>query len=206
MTKLIFLRHGQSISHTLSGDDRIVKDEENALTHNGEKEVAQVAEFLCTKYSPVTIYASPIRRALETALILSKTTNQPIIFDDRLREREFNFPESLTANESIQLQQQSHANPRVAYSNGETVEKHRCRVQEWFDEFVTSIEDDRTYIIVTHGGTIDHLQAILFNTSIDAMSNFFVSCDPAHYHHWTFMSLAENRKVWRLDEVNAFRV
>lgn len=204
MTTVLLLRHGQCISNTLPGNDRIIADEDNRLTVTGKREVVEVVESLKQKYSSVKIFASPTRRALETVQILSEKFDEPAILDVRLREREFNFHPLLTIDESIQLQHLSHANPRVSYSNGETIEQHRKRVQEWFDEFVTSIEEDSTYIIVTHGGTIDQIQAILFDTSIDAMSKFYIACEPAHFHHWTLLSI-DDRKVWRLEGVNVFK-
>lgn len=84
LTKVIFVRHGESIKnteHIIDGTD----EPRFPLTEKWRKEAEETAKRLATE-KVNAIYSSPFARAEETAKIINTKFNIDIIFDDRLRE------------------------------------------------------------------------------------------------------------------------
>src|SRR5262245_45306429 len=78
MTLFYLVRHGQV--------DRSVDPVDPPLSDVGRQQAEQVAAYLRDR--PIRqIYASPLRRAQETAAPLAASLNLPVIVDARLRER-----------------------------------------------------------------------------------------------------------------------
>jgi len=67
---VVLMRHGKAVSREVAGSD-----EERWLTEEGREDVRRVAKCLP---KPVVIYTSPLRRARETAQILSELTGAPV--------------------------------------------------------------------------------------------------------------------------------
>jgi broad specificity phosphatase PhoE len=83
MPLLYFIRHGQNranVEHVLS--HRVV---DFSLTGLGVKQAQAAARWLGDRQVK-TIYTSPLRRAVETAGAISKTTAAPIVVAEELRE------------------------------------------------------------------------------------------------------------------------
>lgn len=81
--KLFFTRHGESQANL----ERIIsnRDLPHSLTTKGRTQAVALAEQLATE--PMTaIYASPIRRAQETAQIIAQRIGAPVYTSDALRE------------------------------------------------------------------------------------------------------------------------
>ena len=81
---LYFFRHGQSEGNKagiISGQD------DHPLTREGEEEAVRAAKNIPTDVS--IIYSSDLTRCKQTAEILNMEKRLPIIYDVRLRERDF---------------------------------------------------------------------------------------------------------------------
>lgn len=84
LTKIIFVRHWESIKNTegiIDGTDKL----RFPLTEKWRKIAQETAEKL-SKETISAIYSSPFARAQETAEIINSKHDLDIIFDDRLRE------------------------------------------------------------------------------------------------------------------------
>ena len=204
MSKVFFIRHGHCKSIDLENQDYVLGDNENNLTEIGVNQALQLGTFFLKYYPEQTIYSSPILRAYETSFQIANITGNSVILDDRLSERDFRFPHDLTIAKAKEYQVLSHLNPLRSYLGGETVQQHRSRVEQWLADFESKLQQDRIYLIVTHGGTIDQLQAILFGSPIDTPRKFYTSCKPAHFHSWSILNIEPQTFVWRLDKVNSF--
>jgi 2,3-bisphosphoglycerate-dependent phosphoglycerate mutase len=79
---LYLIRHGESVHNAVG---RIQGHSNVPLSDQGRRQVAAVAEAL-VGFSPDVLYASPLRRACETAEIIAARLKLPIQFDDRLKE------------------------------------------------------------------------------------------------------------------------
>ena len=203
-THLVLVRHAESLSQLQTEEELVITDEHDGLTAAGKEQSANLGEHLCGKFWPARIVTSPIRRARETAELIANACRLTAQVDERLRERTFGFPLGTTKAESSSFQEQSYKQPVIASFGAESVEQHRIRVTEWLTEFEQSLDhhEATTRIVVSHGGTIEHLQACLSGSPISAMARMFTSCDPGHYHLWTVFRPLDGRLVWRLDGIN----
>ncbi len=204
MSTVFFIRHGHCKSIDLEDHDCVLGDNENNLTEIGVNQALQLGSYFSKHYPEHIIYSSPILRASETSLQIANITGNSVILDDRLRERDFRFPNDLTIAKAKEYQVLSHLNPLQSYLGGETVQQHRSRVEQWLADFESKLQQDAAYLIVTHGGTIDQLQAILFGSPIDTPRRFYTVCEPAHFHSWSILDVESQTSVWRLDNINSF--
>ncbi len=84
---IIFVRHGQSESNVLHVISSAV--DEYPLTERGMAQAREAAEEIATLPRVDSIYCSPVMRARQTAVIISKRIGMTPIIDERLRERSF---------------------------------------------------------------------------------------------------------------------
>lgn len=83
MTRLIFVRHGESAANTLGVFSN--RSLAHPLTGRGRDQAAQLAHRLCQE-SVDRIYTSPLPRASETAEILHEQLGAPVQLAPALRE------------------------------------------------------------------------------------------------------------------------
>jgi isoleucyl-tRNA synthetase/bisphosphoglycerate-dependent phosphoglycerate mutase len=85
-TKVTAVRHGESLANVGKVFDGIAPGKE--LTERGKEQAAETGSFLAEQNVDV-IYASPMRRAQQTAEAIAKATGARIVTDDRLIETQF---------------------------------------------------------------------------------------------------------------------
>ena len=91
-------------------------DENRSLSQKGQEDSNHVADIL-EKYSIDAIYSSPMNRAYETILPLSKRLNIPVLTEPNLRERIIGVSPSDDFNESIN---NLWRDPDISYPKGES--------------------------------------------------------------------------------------
>ncbi|MBN2746408.1 MAG: histidine phosphatase family protein [Bacteroidales bacterium] len=80
MKTLYILRHGKS-----SWDNVGMSDYDRPLLKKGESRTLKVSKYLVKmKLKPDLIISSPAKRAKQTAKIIAKELNTPLVFDDNL--------------------------------------------------------------------------------------------------------------------------
>jgi broad specificity phosphatase PhoE len=205
MISLLLLRHAESSSIVQEEDSLILDDETNVLTDAGRIASVELGELLRTKFGSIIVHSSPSSRAYETAKNISDGAEN-ILLDERLRERAFNFPLTTPTGESRKYQMQSHMHPHERILGGESIADHRIRVGDWFREFESKLAEEHVYAVVTHGGTLDQLLAIIFESPINAMSRYHVACEPARFHLLKRYHVSPEAYVWRLDCINACEI
>lgn len=94
-TRLFLIRHAES---TLSLEDRFAGSTDVLLSDNGREQVHYLAHRL-EEFHPVAIYASPLRRTVETADIQAAPHGLPVRTDARLREIDHGRWEGMTRRE-----------------------------------------------------------------------------------------------------------
>ena len=158
-TTLLLVRHGRS---TWNAVGRIQGQADPPLDDVGREQARLVGERL-RRYRPQAVYASPLRRAYETAEIIADCLNLPVIPDDRLQEYDLGVVSGLTWEEI----QEHHPAIAARWRGGsgeaeipgeEGHQVFRERVLAIFDEIVTR-HSGETVCVVSHGGT----QGMYFN-------------------------------------------
>jgi probable phosphoglycerate mutase len=147
------MRHGKTewnIKHKLQGRTDIpLNDEGRRMAANAGKEYADVHFDVC--------YCSPLVRAKETAEIVLKGRNVPIIFDERLVEMSFGIYEGI--ENSFELpdcpinvlfkEPEKYVTP---VENAESLEALYSRTREFIKEVVEpQLQQGKDILIVGHG-------------------------------------------------------
>jgi 2,3-bisphosphoglycerate-dependent phosphoglycerate mutase len=91
-------------------------DENRSLSPKGKEDSNHVADIL-QNYSISAIYSSPLYRAYETILPLSKRLNIPVIIEPNLRERNIGVSPSKDFNKSVE---KLWRDPDISYPKGES--------------------------------------------------------------------------------------
>lgn len=97
---LIIARHGEAhcnLDQTIGGPLGC-----RGLTDRGRVQVRQLATRLCDQYPGVyTIYASPLRRAAESAAIIGCVLGIPVTLDEDLREQDYGEADGRTWADAV---------------------------------------------------------------------------------------------------------
>lgn len=149
---LYIMRHGKTdwnIRHKLQGRTDIpINDEGRQMAEHAAKEYRNVHFDIC--------YCSPLIRAKETAEIVLRGREVPIITDDRLKEMGFGIYEGTENSFEIPdcpinvLFQKPESYQAV--EGGESLEELYARTGEFLREIVTpALEQGKDILIVGHG-------------------------------------------------------
>lgn len=147
MRGYIFIRHGESNINV----EKVLSDDvdHNTLTDTGEKQAERTGEQL-TGLKFDGIISSPIKRAYDTANIISNYVGLDVKIDDRLREVYLGNANGHNINEFLDtLYPNSHITGKVRDSLGmETWEHLQERVKACMDDYKGK------YIFVSHSDPI----------------------------------------------------
>jgi broad specificity phosphatase PhoE len=145
MTLFYLVRHGQV--------DRSVDPVDPPLSEVGRQQAERVAVYLRDR--PITqIYASPLRRAQETAAPLAAALNLPIIVDARLRERaNFGDLPGQTREEFIALWERCSRERDYVPPVGDSSRAAGQRVEAFMAAVYSTLPNSEV-VAAAHGGTI----------------------------------------------------
>ncbi len=147
--KIHFVRHGQTDFNA----DKVIKPgyANHDLNQTGIRQAREVRDKLQNENFDLII-SSPLRRAKTTAEIINELYDLPIIFDDRLREREFGkVAENGYIADSGIWHQMFDFDDELITEDGERVTDFFHRVYDFLDEIHEKYPDKRI-LIVSHGG------------------------------------------------------
>jgi broad specificity phosphatase PhoE len=175
MPDLHLVRHGESTWNTLGlaqGHNDLAE-----LTSRGLRQAVDAAERF-RGHRVRTLYASDLRRALQTAAAFAEVLRLPVHADARLRERSLGVLEG-TAATAIEPSVTGLADARVADPDarpprGESVRDLYLRAAGFADELTVNPDDggddDGDVVVVAHGGTLRVLRAYLHGVPVEEMA------------------------------------
>ncbi|KAF2956118.1 histidine phosphatase family protein [Marinitoga sp. 38H-ov] len=127
------------------------------ITENGLKQINVLKKIFKNKYADYII-SSPLYRAYYTALEISKVLNNKIIIDERMKEINFGIFDGKTIEEikekyynEYMLWMEDYR--KYCFPKGECYTSFFKRI----DEFLSKLDKNKRYIIVTHGGVINYI-------------------------------------------------
>lgn len=167
-------RHGETDWNTywkLQGRSDTILNEKGrmqaTLTHKG---------FLDAGISFDRVYSSPLKRAFETALLMTGKSEKEIIKDDRIIEFSFGKAEGKTPEErknSPELEGFHYffEQPElyIAADDAESFESVARRTGNFWEEEIKPLENNKNIqniLIVTHGGTMQSLLCHIDNREL----------------------------------------
>ncbi len=156
--KIHFVRHGQSEHNKIGLINTQTMN--GSLSEEGVEQAHKTLEEISDDYA--TIYASDLIRVKETAEILNKKLNLPIIYDVRLRERNMGSLDGKTWKELGSELLETDRAQKYDYHQygGESVEDVEKRLLSFLDE-VRNTKKDGKILAVTSGGVIRVLHRLL---------------------------------------------
>lgn len=134
------------------------------LNQHGQRQAEALAGFL-RNIGPGVLYASDLRRAAQTAEIISQRLGFPPLYDARLRERDIGDWQGLTLEEvqawyPEEYEHFMHDPDKFRIPGGESLAEVRLRMRAIFDEIVKAGKAE-TVAVVSHTVTIRALLASL---------------------------------------------
>lgn len=146
--KLYIARHGQTdwnVEHKAQGRTDI------PLNDIGKKQAEQLRENIKNIKFDV-VYASPLKRAAETAQIAIGDRNE-IVYDDRLVERSFGDYEGKVINGWVEATGYDIGDLKLNTNIGniEPVKDVLARIKSFLDDIKVKHSDNETVLVVAHG-------------------------------------------------------
>lgn len=155
MTRLIFIRHGQSVANE---EGRFAGQTNVPLTELGKAQAKYAAEYITKREKIDKIYSSDLQRAHNTALPVSEITGIPINDAKELREICAGIWEGRLANEieveyekEFQTWRKDYANARLP--GGESVQEVYERVVPFVKQ-IAKENDGLTLLFASHASPI----------------------------------------------------
>lgn len=192
--RLILLRHGE----TQANLDGIWQGHlDVALTALGHQQAAAAGAAL-TAYKPVRIVASDLQRAADTAAAVGRQLDVEVRLDPRWREFDVGQWTGLRSAEVIAM----HPAERSAALRGEEQRRGidgegpaqvRERVAPALEELIDGLAAGECAIVVSHGGTIRILTAVLLGLDSPTITRLLTT--PGNCQ-WA--ELVEGTDGWRL--------
>ncbi len=184
MTELIVVRHGQSVADI---EGRHEGRADFPLTDLGRQQAEKLSEWLKKKYSFDMIIASPLKRARETAEIISSKMNRSVILNDNLMEWNNGVLAGLLREEARSKYPEPEGGRKYFQSveKGESLIEFRGRAEHFLASLLHSlkgVEDKATICIVAHGGIITMLYRSFLNLPID--TNLWLASGDTGVHLW----------------------
>ena len=153
--ELTIVRHGQDERDKLGGWS------DNHLTEIGASEVECLCDQLDSYYD--VILSSDLVRAIETANIIKKRIDVPVVYCEGLRETNNGLLKNLTKEEfNIKYPGLYWSSLRMdeRYPDGESPNEFYNRVKETFVKILENYKGKKV-LIVTHGGVITVIKCLI---------------------------------------------
>ena len=177
---ILLIRHGESEADVLNVHEGRADFE---LTERGHRQADAMADFVTAHYSLSKLYASPLKRAAQSAEHLAKKARLPIIFERDLMEFNNGLLAGLTREEADRRYPEVKDLPidQAVYGQESKVE-FRNRAENVLSRVLSENGPDSVVAIVSHGGMINQLYGALFHTPIGEKT-FFCTADTG-IHVW----------------------
>jgi probable phosphoglycerate mutase len=196
MTLLTLIRHARS---TWNAEGRMQGHADPPLDMVGRAQAQALAQRLKSETFHA-IYSSPLARARETSEIIAALHNLPIIFDDRLMERDIGRWTGLTGDEAQERFPEHYTDwRRLGPPGGENQAALMARAAAAFDDIVAACPA-QAVAVVSHGGLLNAYLAHLLGLAPERWISFhFENAGLARLHleegHVRLLAVGDDRHL-----------
>jgi probable phosphoglycerate mutase len=169
------------------------------LTADGKRQASQLTNKIAElgfDIRTLKVYSSDLKRAAQTAQILTNGTNTPIIFDQRLREMSFGAHGGMMQSEHNKIMTPLSPNGnRLDHRICNGAESRRNvaeRIYQFVDEIMVLEKDE---IVVTHGFAATFFIAAFQNIDIPSMGYINYRLNPGSISILEEDNMFRNRTV-----------
>lgn len=195
--RLVLWRHGET-DYNAAG--RMQGHLDSALTPVGWNQ-ARFAVPALARFSPDLVIASDLRRATDTATVLTDAIGVPLRIDKRLRETHLGEWQGLTGAEVDEAYPGERARWRTDATWAPPGGENRVDVADRAGEVVADLQANAevgdTVLLAAHGGLIIALTARLLNLPVE----IWPSLGGIQNCHWVELGWRDGK--WRLHAYNA---
>lgn len=177
---LFLIRHGESEADLLNVHEGRA---DFSLTPQGRKQVNALARFFSQKYKVNIIYTSPLKRAFETASILSDTCESRVLIKEELMEWNNGVLAGVSREEAKERfpEPPGGRRPYQPIEEGESDLQFRNRIEHFYYELMDLHSEGDAVAIVAHGGTISQFLKIFYG--IPPVSPYAFRTGDTGVHH-----------------------
>lgn len=171
--EIYVVRHGET---TYNIENKICGKSDVELTSLGRLQ-AEKAALALKDISFDRVYVSPLKRAIDTAKIITNN-HFPLIIDKRIEEIDFGIYEGMDRKTKAFLDTKFHLG--VRYSKGESFLEVIYRVYHFLED--VKQQQLETILIVCHGGIMRAIHSYFFDISNDEFFSMnFKNCEIRKY-------------------------
>ena len=145
--KLYVVRHGQTDQNVLG---LVQGDTESDLTEKGIEDAKALQELVASLDIDVVV-SSPLRRALDTAKLITNNTKD-IIIDERLIERDFGLSEGKPVDEELTVKYWNFK-LNTDINQVEKIQDLMFRITEFIEDMRNKYEDKKV-LVVAHSAIL----------------------------------------------------
>lgn len=164
--EILLIRHGQSEADILGVFEGRA---DFPLTDFGREQVKLMAATVKKEWPPDLIWASPLKRASETASRLAEGLDCSVIFEDDLMEHNKGVLAGLPHSEGYKYPKPDHLHERL--EGGESDIEFRMRIEAVFSKIYSESYFDRI-AIVAHGGVINMILRSFYEMPVNEFFGF----------------------------------
>ncbi|GAA0326414.1 histidine phosphatase family protein [Bacillus carboniphilus] len=177
---IFLIRHGESEADLLHVHEGRA---DFSLTEKGRKQVHFLGKFFSEKHQVDQIYASPLKRAHETATTLSEYTKVPVTLKEDLMEWNNGVLAGVGYEEAKARfpEPPGGRKPYQPIEKGESDLQFRNRVEHFFYELIDQHTEQDSVAVVAHGGTISQFLKIFYQ--IPPVSPYAIYTGDTGVHH-----------------------
>ncbi len=144
--KALIIRHGQ----TDWNRQRLLQGTKDIPLNEVGLEQAEMAYEALKNENIDVCFCSPLIRTRQTAEVILRGRDVPVIYDERIVERKFGVAEGTSIND-IDFEATWIPGKPIIYEGMETFEMLYDRIADFFDDIYEKYRD-KTVLVVTHGG------------------------------------------------------
>lgn len=180
--RILIIRHGESEADILNVHEGRADFD---LTERGHRQAQAMADYVAAHDSLTKLYASPLKRAAQTAGHLSEKTGLPILFEPDLMEKNNGLLAGLSWEESNKRYPEIQGLPvELAVYGQESKAAFHDRAVKALNRILSENAPDSVVAVVTHGGMINRLYGVLFHIPL-LQKSVFCTADTG-IHVWEF--------------------
>lgn len=175
--KIYSTRHGQTGWNL---DNRICGITDVNLTYNGLEQAKNLAREIKMFGDIDVIICSPLKRAVQTATVVSQSIGVPFITDERLTEWDYGKYEGQERNAEGFAQNKVEFGCKMG-KTGESLLDLAHRVYGFLDEIINTYENENV-LLVSHGGVCRVIETYFHDMTNDEFLHFFMgNCEVRTY-------------------------
>lgn len=210
--RLVFVRHGETLGNVEGRIQGQAPAPAFGLSAEGRAQAQRLRDrFLEEGFKPTRVYASPLRRALETAEILSEHWPIQVSPWDDLMEHDFGEGTGLTWEEVRVRFPDEYADfeqskPIAGFVGAEPLEERRDRGRRVVDQVLREHPNDSTLLMVSHGGILQNIVSGILGSprvwklAVTNTALFDFTVDAGRWHEDGGVRL--DTSLWRISRFN----